>query len=142
VLIPSFYATSPRTRSLRLVRVPSDQNTRWRLPFHFTLIKDKNFLSPHICQIGLHFRFKVGLIFSPRCRTHATLPFLSSSSSLCFGYIFLYLFLLFIIILLIIFYFYFYFCVGTQKWVTTNAPLYNTYGAGVLCSKFYKDKQN
>ena len=29
---------------LRLVRVRSDQNTRWRLPFHFLPIKDKNFL--------------------------------------------------------------------------------------------------
>jgi hypothetical protein len=33
VLIPSLYATSPRARSLRLVRVFSDQNTRWRLLF-------------------------------------------------------------------------------------------------------------
>ena len=31
MLIPSLYATSLRTRSLRPVRVPSDQNTRWRL---------------------------------------------------------------------------------------------------------------
>jgi len=54
VLIPSLYATSPRTRSLRPVRVPSDQNTRWRLPFHFSLIKDKNFLSPYICQIDIY----------------------------------------------------------------------------------------
>jgi len=59
VLIPSLYATSPRTRSLRPVRVPSNQNTRWRLPFHFSLIKDKNFLSLHICQIDIiHFLVK------------------------------------------------------------------------------------
>jgi hypothetical protein len=55
VLIPSLYATSPRTRSLGPIRVPSDQNTRWRLPFHFSLIKDKNFLSLHICQIDIHY---------------------------------------------------------------------------------------
>jgi len=66
VLIPSHYATSPHTRSLRPVRVPSDQNTRWRLPFHFRPIDDKNFLSPHICQISLHFRFKVGIILFRR----------------------------------------------------------------------------
>jgi len=66
VLIPSHYATSPRTRSLRPVRVPSDQNSRWRLPFHFRPIDDKNFLSPHICQISLHFRFKVGMIYIRR----------------------------------------------------------------------------
>ena len=52
MLIPSLYATSLRTRSLRPVRVPSDHNTRWRLPFHFfPLIRDKNSLSPHIYQI-------------------------------------------------------------------------------------------
>jgi hypothetical protein len=28
VLIPFFNATGPRARSLRLVRIPSDQNTR------------------------------------------------------------------------------------------------------------------
>ena len=45
VLIPSLYATSPRTQSLRPVRVPSDQNTRWRLPFHFLPTKENIFLS-------------------------------------------------------------------------------------------------
>jgi hypothetical protein len=39
VLIPSLYATSLRTQSLRPVRVPSDQNTRWRLPFPFFTAK-------------------------------------------------------------------------------------------------------
>jgi len=72
VLIPFLYATSPRTRSLRSVRVSSDQNTRWQLPFHFLPINDKNFLSSHICQIDLHFRFKVGYIFSPRRRPRVT----------------------------------------------------------------------
>jgi len=49
VLIPSLYATSPRTRSLRPVRVPSDQNTRWRLPFLFSINKRQEFLvSPHL----------------------------------------------------------------------------------------------
>jgi hypothetical protein len=66
VLIPSLYATSLRTRSLRPVRVPSDHNTRWRLPFHFLPTKDNIFLSPHICQISLHFRFKVGIILFRR----------------------------------------------------------------------------
>ena len=47
MLIPSFYVTSPRTRSPRPVRVPSDQNTRWQLPFHFLPIKDNIFLYPH-----------------------------------------------------------------------------------------------
>jgi hypothetical protein len=74
VLIPSHYATSPRTRSLRPVRVPSDQNTRWRLPFHFRPIDDKNFLSPHICQISLHFRFKVGIILFRRDAAHVRQP--------------------------------------------------------------------
>jgi len=51
VLIPSLYATNLRIRSLRPVRVTSDQNTRWRLLFHFfPLIKDKNSLLSHIFQ--------------------------------------------------------------------------------------------
>ena len=47
MLISSLYATSPRTCSPRPVRVPSDQNIRWRLPFHYVhpLIKDKKSLS-------------------------------------------------------------------------------------------------
>jgi len=39
-----------------------------------------------------------------------------------------------------LFFFLFFIFVGIQKWVTTDAPLYNTYGAEILCSKFYKDK--
>ena len=74
MLIPSLYATSPRARSLRPVRVPSDQNTRWRLPFHFPPTKDNIFLSPHICQKDkdryIHFIFEVE--YSPRRRTRAT----------------------------------------------------------------------
>ena len=61
MLIPSLYATSLRTRSLRSIRVPSDQNTRWRLPVHILLIRDKNSLSIHICQIDhYHFSLRVG----------------------------------------------------------------------------------
>jgi len=30
---------------------PIDQNTRWRLPVHILLIRDKNSLSLHICQV-------------------------------------------------------------------------------------------
>ena len=52
MLIPSLYATSPRARSLRPVRVPSDQNTRWRLPHHFSLLRDNEFLvSPYWLDI-------------------------------------------------------------------------------------------
>jgi len=52
VLIPSLYATSPRTRYLRPIRVPSDQNTRWRLPYHLSLLRDKEFLvSPYLPDI-------------------------------------------------------------------------------------------
>ena len=53
MLIPFLYATSPRIRSLKPVRVPSDQKTWWRLPFHFPLIKDKNSLFPYTCQIDI-----------------------------------------------------------------------------------------
>ena len=58
MLIPSLYATSLRTQSLRPVRVPSDQNTRWRLPHHFSPLRDKEFLvSPHLLDIyPLHLR--------------------------------------------------------------------------------------
>jgi hypothetical protein len=56
MLIPFLYATSPGTQSLRSVRVPSNQNIRWWLPFLFSLLKDKNFLSPHICQIDILMR--------------------------------------------------------------------------------------
>ena len=51
VLIPSLYAISLRTPSLRLVRIPSDQNTRWQLTVHILLIRDKNFLYLHIFQV-------------------------------------------------------------------------------------------
>ena len=44
MLIPSLYVTSLRTPSLRPVRVPSNQNTRWRLPIHIFTGRDKNFL--------------------------------------------------------------------------------------------------
>jgi hypothetical protein len=69
VLIPSIYATSPRTRSLRPVRVPSDQNTRWRLSFHFSTNKRQEFL------VSTHLPHKIrfwGWMFSPRRRTGAT----------------------------------------------------------------------
>ena len=59
MLIPSLYATSPRARSLRPVRVPSDQNTRWRLPHHFIFLPlgDKEFLvSPYLPDIYPHLR--------------------------------------------------------------------------------------
>jgi hypothetical protein len=56
MLIPSFYATTPRTRSLRPVRVPSDQNTRWRLSFYFSTNKRQEFLvSTHLSHIRLDF---------------------------------------------------------------------------------------
>jgi hypothetical protein len=40
--------TSPRTRSLRPIRVSSNQNTRWWSISHFPLIKDKESLSLYI----------------------------------------------------------------------------------------------
>jgi hypothetical protein len=49
VLIPSFYATNSRTRSLRPIRVPSDQNTRWRLSFPLFTNKRQEFItSPYL----------------------------------------------------------------------------------------------
>jgi hypothetical protein len=71
VLIPSLYATSLRSRSLRPVRVPSDQNTRWRLPVHILLIRDKNSLSLHICQVN-HYIFPESGGRSPQRPTRAT----------------------------------------------------------------------
>jgi hypothetical protein len=71
VLKPSLYATSLRTRSLRPVRVPSDQNTRWRLPVHILLIRDKNSLSLHICLVD-HYIFPESGGRLPQCRTRAT----------------------------------------------------------------------
>jgi hypothetical protein len=48
VLISFLYATSPRIRSLRPIRVPSDQNTRWRLSFYFFTDKRQEFIiSPY-----------------------------------------------------------------------------------------------
>jgi len=72
VLIPSLYATSPRTQSLRPVRVLSDQNTRWRLPFHFPTNKRQYFLvSPYLPdRYHTHFLdFKSGIFAAtPRTR--------------------------------------------------------------------------
>jgi len=78
VLIPSLYATSLRTRSLRPVRVPSDQNTRWRLPFHFSTNKRHEFL------VSTHLPHKIrfwGWMFSPRRRTRTTVQWWNKSSS-------------------------------------------------------------
>ena len=60
VLIPSLYTTSLRTPSLRPLRVPSDQNTKWRLSFQILLIRDKNSLSLHICQMNHTFNLEGG----------------------------------------------------------------------------------
>ena len=47
-----------------------------------------------------------------------------------------------IIIIIISFDYIYIYYAGTQKWVTQMPPLYNTYEAETLCSKFCKDKQN
>ena len=44
MLILSFYAISPHTPSLIPVRIPNDQNTRWRLTFHISTNKRQEFL--------------------------------------------------------------------------------------------------
>jgi hypothetical protein len=54
VLILFLYVINPHTRSLRLVRVLSDQNIKWQLPFHFSADKRQEFLVSHICQIDTH----------------------------------------------------------------------------------------
>ena len=70
MLIPSLYPTSPRTRSLKPVRVPSDQNTRWRLPFHFSTNKKTRIpCLPHLPHYKIRFW---GWMFSPRRRTRVT----------------------------------------------------------------------
>jgi len=52
VLIPSLYTISPRTRSLRPVRVPSNQNIRWRLSFPPSTDKRKGILiSPYFSYL-------------------------------------------------------------------------------------------
>jgi hypothetical protein len=72
MLIPSLYATSPRTRSLRPVRVPSDQNTRRRLRFLLSTNKRQEFFVsthlPHFYTLNTFW----GWMFSPRRRTRAT----------------------------------------------------------------------
>jgi hypothetical protein len=55
VLIPSFYAISPCAQSLRPVRIPNDQNTRWQLSFLFSTDKRKEFLvSSYLPDIHSH----------------------------------------------------------------------------------------
>jgi len=44
VQIPSVYATNPRTRSLKPIRVSSDQNTRRRFSIHFFTDKRQEFI--------------------------------------------------------------------------------------------------
>ena len=61
MLIPFLYATSPRTWSLRPVRVPGDQNTRWRLPFLLSTDKRQEFL------ISLFFPIFPGYQYSRIC---------------------------------------------------------------------------
>jgi len=54
VLILFLYVINPRTRSLRLVRVLSDQNIKWQLSFYFSADKRQEFLVSHIFQIDTH----------------------------------------------------------------------------------------
>ena len=56
MLIHSLYTNCPRAQSLRPVRVPSNQNTRWRLSFLLSLythMRVYNFAAmPYTCDIG------------------------------------------------------------------------------------------
>ena len=69
VLIPFLYATSSRTQSLRPVRIPSNENIRWWLPFCFSITKRQE---PLVCPIFSN-TYKSG--WSLRCRTCTTLLF-------------------------------------------------------------------
>jgi hypothetical protein len=50
------YAISPRAQSLRKVRVPSDQNTRWGLSFLLSTDKRQEFLVSSYFPDRLHMR--------------------------------------------------------------------------------------
>ena len=83
MLIPSLYATSPRTRSLRPVRVPSDQNTRWRLPFHLTDKRQEFLVSPYLPHIKYIFRVDV-FAATPHTCDRMTTPLGTLWTKLCF----------------------------------------------------------
>ena len=51
MLIPSLYATSPRARSLRPIRVSSDQNIRWRLLFSLSTDKRQEIIVFFISRV-------------------------------------------------------------------------------------------
>jgi len=70
VLIHSLYTTNPRTRSLRPIRVSSDQNTRWWLSFLFSTYKRQEFLVPPYLPDRYRFESR---FFLSRWRTRVTL---------------------------------------------------------------------
>jgi hypothetical protein len=75
VLIHFLYATSPRIRSLRPIRVPSDQNNRWRLSFYFFTDKKQEFIT------SPYFDFQI-LTWELNIRRDAAHVWQSSSNSL------------------------------------------------------------
>ena len=99
MLIPSLYATSPRTQSLRPVRVPSDQNTRWRLPFHFSTNKRQYFLvSLDTIQTSWILKSGIFAATSRTCDRMAT-PLGTLWTKLCFCLICFFCFRVFLIYL-------------------------------------------
>jgi len=61
------------------------------------------------------------------------------------SFIYIYIYIYYLLLLLLFYYYYiifFIFVWGPKNGLQQMPPLYNTYGAGVLRSKFYKDKQN
>ena len=87
MLISSIYTTSPHTRSLKPVRVPSDQNTRWRLSFPPSTDKRQEFITslylpdtlmkwniaatPHTCDID----------HTASCNTRFNMKYIASCNS-------------------------------------------------------------
>jgi hypothetical protein len=74
VQIPSIYATKPRTRSLKLIRVSSDQITRRRVSFHFFTDKRQEFIvSSHFSDtlrewnIAAHMRHQELMVIDLKC---------------------------------------------------------------------------
>ena len=120
---------------------PQNLNFLFQQGSHHSRIYCQNF---NLCIFNLLNQF----FWSFFERSRLLLFFLISS-----GYIFIYYFFLFIIIFLFYyllllffviiifyyFYFYFYFCVGTQKWVTTEANTYVCVTQKVVKSFIEKD---
>jgi hypothetical protein len=118
VLKPSFYAINPLTRTLRPVRVPSDQNIGWRLSFPLFTNKEQEFIVLSTHTILDHSRSRRIIVATPHTCDKNILT--SSIRSNSFDFFYLVNFLLLLFIIRTCYKLHLYFWVGKILYISTN----------------------